>query len=365
MTPLNTSKINADKEHTNKSAITGTDRLNAALRGDLLDRIGLFCNMFDQGAKELGLSIQDYYSKGEYVAEGQIKMREKYGYDNVWAFFYVGKEAEVLGCKSIIFSKDGPPNVADFIVKGYDDIKKLQIPDNILDNLIFQEELKCLNILKKEVGGKYPICVYITSSMGLPIMLMGMEKWLELLFMGDADARDELLIKCSDFAAKQLNAYRDAGADVFVYSNPFGSTDIISMKFFKEVSLPWMERDLKDFGTKSVVYYCGGYRFNNLIDAVIDRLGFKAFYLSPFDDIAQAKKIIAGRGVTCGVMNDIPLIDFKESQIRAEVKRIIDAGMEGGKFVFGTLGMPYNIPEKNIRIMVESVCEYGRNPSWR
>ena len=77
--------------------ITGIERLIAAANGDVLDRIPVFCNQLDQGARELGLSLEEYYSKGEYVAEGQLRMREKYGYDNVWSLFYVGKEAELLG----------------------------------------------------------------------------------------------------------------------------------------------------------------------------------------------------------------------------------------------------------------------------
>ena len=71
------------------------DRLVAAIKGETSDRIPVFCNLIDQGVKELGLdSLHDYYQNGEYVAEAQLKMREKYGYDNVWSLFYVGKEAE-------------------------------------------------------------------------------------------------------------------------------------------------------------------------------------------------------------------------------------------------------------------------------
>ena len=70
-------------------------------------------------------------------------MLKKYGYDNVWSLFYVGKEAELLGCKKIIFAKDGPPNVEDFVIKSFDDIQKLQIPDDISSHPSFEEQLKC------------------------------------------------------------------------------------------------------------------------------------------------------------------------------------------------------------------------------
>ncbi len=137
--------------------MTSMDRLVAALNGTPADRIPVFCNLLDQGAKELGLSIREYYSKGEYVAEGQLKMRAKYGYDNLWSLFYVGKEAELLGCSRMVYAEDGPPNVGEMIIKKYEDVDKLVVPDDILTHPAFEEILTCLRILKAESAGKVPI----------------------------------------------------------------------------------------------------------------------------------------------------------------------------------------------------------------
>jgi uroporphyrinogen-III decarboxylase len=338
---------------------SGIDRLRALSSGETIDRIPVFCTLLDQGAKELGMSPEAYFSKGEHVAEGQLRMREKYGYDNVWSLFYVGREAELLGCKKILYASQGSPNVADFIIKTYDDIPNLQIPDDITDHPAFEEPLKCLRILKDEVGGKYSICAYITSSMTLPTILMGMEKWLDLLFSGPTDLRDLLLAKCHDFFIKELTAYRNGGADVLVYSNPFGSTDIVPMKFFLKHALPWIEKDVNAVGPEGLVYYCGTSRMNRVIARVLEKTGIGCFNLSPFDDIAEAARIIAGRAITVGIFNDMKLIDWSEEKIRDEVKRIISEGMPGGKFIFGTQGMPSVIPEKNIRIMLSAAYEFG------
>jgi len=339
---------------------TGMDRLSAAINGVKSDRIPVFCNLIDQGARELGMPLKEYYAKGEHVAEAQLRMRVKYGYDNVWSLFYVGKEAELLGCANILYAKDGPPNVEDFVIKTYDDIARLEVPADITAHPAFAEEAECLRILKREAGGKYPICAYISSSMTLPAMLMGMEKWLELLLFGPAAVRDELIRKCHEIFVKEIKAYRDNGADVLVYSNPFGSTDTVPMKNFLEHSLPWIEKDITAVGTDGIVYYCGMSRFNKVIDIVLERVGIGAYYLSPLDDIAEGKKIIAGRGLTCGVINDLKLAEWTHDEIRAEVKRLINAGMPGGKFLFGTGVMPYNIPEENIRTMLEAAYEYGQ-----
>jgi uroporphyrinogen decarboxylase len=339
--------------------MTGMERLLAAIEGTAADRIPVFCNLLDQGAHELGISLEEYYASGEHVAEAQLRMREKYGHDNVWCLFYVGKEAELMGCRKILFAKDGPPNVQDFVIQSHEDIYRLVVPADISAHPAFEESRKCLRVLKAEAGGKYPICAYITASMALPTLLMGMDEWMELLFLGPAEVRDELLAKCHDFFVKELTAHREAGADVIIYSNPFGSLDIVPMKFFQEQSLPWIEKDIRAVGTQGITYYCGMAALNPVIDIVLRRTGIGAYYLSPFDDVCEGKKIVAGRGLTGGVINDIPLIDWSREQIVQEVKRIIEAGMPGGRFLFGTGVMPYGIPEENIRALLEAAYRFG------
>jgi uroporphyrinogen decarboxylase len=342
--------------------MTALNVLAAAVNGTKAPRIPVFCNMLDHGARELGMSQREYYAKGEHVAEGQLRLRARYGYDNVWGLFYVGREAELLGCRSILFSEDGPPNVADFVIKDYDDIARLEVPDNITAHPAWTETGKCMDILRREVGHSHSICAYITASTTLPAILMGMEKWLELLLNGPFDLRDELLRKCSDFCRQEIAAYRAAGANVLVYSTPFGSTSFVGMKRFRDLILPWMKRDLAQNGPTSIVYYCGMAPFNNVIDQVMSELGIGTYYISPIADLAEAKTLIGTRALTCGVIDDIKMIRYTPKETREEVKRICEIGKPGGHFLFGTGVMPESVPEANIRAMLDAAFEYGRTP---
>lgn len=340
--------------------MTPLEILKAAAGGLPAPRIPIFCNLLDQGPKALGMSAKDYFAKGEHVAAGQLKLRAQYGYDNVWSLFYVGKEAELLGCKDILFSDDGPPNVADFVIKSYDDIAKLEIPDDLNAHPAWQEIAHCLAILRSEVGGTHPICAYLTASTTLPAVLMGMDKWMELLLTGPADVRDELLRKCSDFFQKQLAAYRAAGAQVLIYSTPFGSPTFLGMPRFKTFVMPWMQRDLAASDVDDLVYYCGMAAFNPVIGQVMDTLQIKTHYISPLADLAEAKAIIGQRGLTCGVIDDIKMLHWSPEETHAEVKRICRLGMTDQHFLFGTGLMPLGIPEANIRALMDAAMTYGR-----
>jgi uroporphyrinogen decarboxylase len=179
--------------------------------------------------------------------------------------------------------------------------------------------------------------------------------------IGDPALRDMLLEKCSDFIRKEIAAYREAGADVIVYADPYGSTDIIPMRLFKELSLKWMKRDLEPGGLNGVVYYVGGARLNTVADEVIREVGISVFYPGPLDDIAESMRIINNRALCAAVINDIKLLDWTPEEVRAEVKRIVQSGLQvGKKLFFGTVVMPYGIPDENIKTMIAAAKEYGR-----
>jgi uroporphyrinogen-III decarboxylase len=339
---------------------TGVERLTAAVTGKPADRIPVFCNMFDQGARELNMPLKDYYSKGEYVAEAQLWMRDRFGYDNVWSVFYAGKEAELFGSHAMRFAPDGPPNVEDFVIQSDADISRIEVPTNILNHPGFREQRSCMEILTREAKGKHVICAYVTGTMSLPPLLMGMDKWMELLFLGDPGLREEMLAKSHDFLVQEALAYRELGADLIVYTNPLGSTDFVPMKYFLEHSLPWIEKDMQAIGTEGVVYYGGGARIDSIIEPTRERTGIGIWYLSPLDDLAEAKHIVGTTGLTCGSINDIKLMGWSKYEIRQEVKRLLAEGMPGGPYLFGTGMVPYNVPDESITVMLEAVYEFGR-----
>jgi uroporphyrinogen-III decarboxylase len=339
--------------------ISAMERLAATINGQPTDRIPVFSVLLDQGAREMGMSLEDYYSQADHVAEGQLRLRARYGYDNVWGLFHVAKEAELWGCKHILFAEDGPPNVGHMIISSFEDIVSLQPPQDIYDNPAFAEQRKCLEILRGEVGGRHPICAYVTSSMTMPSILMGMEKWMELLFLGPPELRDMLLIKCSDYVRAHLAALRKAGADVIFYANPFASTDFLPLKLIEKLTLPWMQRDLQGDSMDGLVFFCAMASLNRSLYLAIERVGFRIVYLSPLDDVAAGKQIVAARALTGAAFNDMLLLRISEKEIQEKVRAFVAAGAPGGRFLFGTVLMPWRIPERSIHAMFEAAYKFG------
>lgn len=335
--------------------MTGMERLQKLLSGQKPDRVPVNLNLLDQGAKELGVSLREYYARGELVAEAQLRMREKYGYDTLLGMFYSALDAELMGCRNLIYADDGPPNVGHLVIQAPDDIKQLQSSNDLDSHPRFCELATCISTLKKEAKGQWPVLGVVTASFTLPAMLMGVGAWLDLMLNGDSGLRERLLTECSTFVTRKILALREAGADLIVYVNPLASATFITPTKFRQLALPWILNDLKITGPDGIIFFNGGGKINPILADVKEHTGIGAYYLNPFDDIVEARKILGPQPLIAGAINDIKLLDWTPDEVEQEVARIMQAGNQAGNFIFGTLLMPYRIPEENIRALMNAV----------
>ena len=63
-------------------------RVLTALSHKEPDRVPMFLLTTLHGAKELGLTIEEYFSRADYVAEGQMRLLKKYRSDCLYPFYY-------------------------------------------------------------------------------------------------------------------------------------------------------------------------------------------------------------------------------------------------------------------------------------
>ncbi|MDF1567115.1 MAG: uroporphyrinogen decarboxylase family protein [Spirochaetaceae bacterium] len=335
------------------------ERITKLMKGELPDRVPVICNLFEQGADELGISIPEYYERPENVAEGQLRLQRKYGYDCIWGFAHTAVIAQILGCRRVLFSLEGPPNVGHMILRDVREVSSWTPPTNLEDIPAMQDWIKTIEILRREVGGQVPILTSIVGSFTLPTILMGMEKWMELLLVGPRPLRNELLKKCSSFNRRLITALRNAGVDLISYSNPMSSREFLMPDQFERIGLPSVLDDFQGIGVDGIVYFNGGGEINPIINFLLDATGIGGYYLHPDDDIVEAKSVIAGRGLCAGVINDMKLLSWSHEEIVSEVERIMGEGKDGGGFLFGTMAMPYRIPAKNIRSMLDAAYRAG------
>jgi len=141
--------------------MTSLQRVLTTLGHQEPDRVPFFLLLTMHGAKELGLSIEEYFSKAEHVAEGQLKLRKKYGDDCLYSFFYAPIEIEAWGGEVLYFD-DGPPNSGRPFIDDSKQINDLTVPD-IFDTPCLSKVLEATRLMKAEIRDEAPIIGVVMS----------------------------------------------------------------------------------------------------------------------------------------------------------------------------------------------------------
>ena len=96
--------------------MTSLQRVLTSLSFQEPDRVPFFLMFTMHGARELGMSIKEYFSRPENVVEGQLRLRAKFRHDCLNPFFYAAAETEAWG-GDVIYIDDGPPMPANRLLK--------------------------------------------------------------------------------------------------------------------------------------------------------------------------------------------------------------------------------------------------------
>jgi hypothetical protein len=96
--------------------MTSLERVLTALGHREPDRVSLFLLLTMHGAQGLGLSIETYFSRSEYVIEGQLRLRRKDRNACFYSFSYASAETKAWG-GDVLYADDGPPNAGRPIIR--------------------------------------------------------------------------------------------------------------------------------------------------------------------------------------------------------------------------------------------------------
>ena len=308
-----------------------------------------------QGAKELNLSIPEYFSKAENIIEGQIRLLDKYGHDGVYGFPHVVEDIEAFGGELLYF-ESGPPSVGKMAWGSWNDIEKRKLP-SYTSSPTMLKTLKTLEALANRFKGQKLIVGAAIAPFSLPSMLIGTEPWFELLWE-DELIREPIMNKVlgitRDFCISWANAQLKAGADVVVLADGIASATCIMREQFERYALPVIKETLHAIqGT--VVYEPVGH-IEPFAD-LLPQIGASAVILECKDDIEKCKKTLYSKMGIIGNLNNIEIIRWNKETTLQKSLQLLDKVAPGGGFILSTQGpeIPWDTPEENIHAIVESV----------
>ena len=323
------------------------------------DRVPLFLLATMHGARELGLSIEDYYSRAEHVIEGQWQLRQKYGSDCLYPFFHASLEVEAWGGETI-YSPDGPPLCGRPVIERPEDIDRLR-PPSVAGASGLARVLAAIRGLKARVGDAAPIIGVAISPFSLPVMQMGFDRYIELIY--EQPERFERLMQANiEFAVEWANAQLAAGATAICYFDPVSSTTNIPRDLDLRTGQAVAKRTLARIKGPTATHLASG-RCLPIVGDLADT-GTAVIGVSGLEDLRELKAAAAGRVSLLGNLNGVEMRRWTPAQAEIEVKRTIAGAGRGGGFVLcdNHGEIPWQVPDEVLLAIRAAVDRWGRYP---
>lgn len=339
--------------------MTSMERVLTALSHKEPDQVPLFLLLTMHGAKEFKVSIKDYFSDAELVAEGQILMQKKYSNDCYYPFYYAPAEVEAFGAE-VIFTEDGPPNSGNPFVKEFEDIKRVNCPD-INKIGVLQRILKTIRILHREASGKIPIIGVAMSPFSLPVMQLGFDKYLELMHFYP-ELFQQLMHVNQEFCVNWSNAQLEAGATAICYFDPVSSPIIIPREMYMKTGFEIAKSTIARIKGPTATHFAS----SNCapIADILPETGTAVAGVSSKESLVSLKAAFRNKLTVMGNLNGIEMRRWSVEETREQVKKAITEAAPGGGFILADNHgeIPFQVEENILLAISESVHEFGKYP---
>ncbi len=341
------------------TAMTSMQRVLTTLGHQEPDRVPFFLLLSIHGAKELGLSIEDYFSKAENIVQGQLRLRAKYNDDCLYTFFHAPLEVEAFGGE-VIFSADGPPNSGRPIITTPTDIHDLTAP-KVEKTRCLQKVLQATRQLKAEVDDEVPIIGVVMSPFSLPVMQMGFASYIDLQYE-QPDLLEKLLQVNMQFCIDWANAQLSAGATAICYFDPLASPTITPREMYLKTGFMTACQTLAKINGPTATHMASG-RCLAIVDDLVST-GTAAVGTSVLEDLTEVKSACAGKLSILGNLNGVEMQHWSEEQAELAVKEAISKAGKGGGFILSDNHgeIPWQVPDNILLAISTAVHQWGRYP---
>lgn len=337
------------------SEMTSLERVLATMTHQKPDRVPVFPILLLHGAAELGMGLEQYFSQGANWAEGQLKLREKFGHDCVVGVPHVVQDITAFGAKVMYWEK-GPPSPGGMVIHSWKDVDQLTVPDPYaVPELV--ETLKAIELLAKEVKGEVPIIGAAIAPFSLPSMLMGTERWMDLLLFEETAVRKQVMGRMLEvtleFCVAWSNAQLAAGADVIVLADGMASAAVLTRQQFIDFALPLVKEIVPRI--KGHVVHEGVGHLHPMLDLLVDT-GILGVILSHLDDLAVCRQIVGDKLALIGNLNNIEMLRWSPEEMTRKCREAISANSSCTGFVLSAQGpeIPLGVSDETIRAMVQA-----------
>jgi uroporphyrinogen decarboxylase len=337
--------------------MTSLERIGLAMAGQFADRraVGPVLSLY--GCKLAGSSPEAYYRDPGLYLEGQKAVVRQFDPDIVFAPFALTLEAEAFG-STLKWVPFGPPNVSKPIQPPASDAANLPRFDPKSSRPLAYV-IESAALLAKEFKGDRPVAAILTAPSDLPAILLGIDRWLDLLLFDQEKAQAYLRIAEDHFAAFGAALF-EAGVAFVAVPVEFANPAILTDRLIRELTLPSLARAFARL-PGPVVFHHGANPLADRVGMFTELPNVIGFALDERDDPGAARAAIkAGQLILAGPAG--PKLNRRAIPIiRSAVARMLANRVDDPRMVVvsSAADIPWDTPEANISAFMDAARAQG------
>ena len=284
------------------------ERCLAAIGGRPVDRVPVFPLLMFLAAKHAGINYRTFATDGSALADAQLNMRRKFGFDAITACSDAFRVPADLGGE-MGYPEMSPPHLEKPLVRGLSDLKGLCRPDPLKKGSRMADRVGAVRRMAEAAGNECLVLGWVEMPFAEACSVCGMTDFM-MMTMDDsptAHAVLEFLTQIEiDFALSQI----EAGAHMIGAGDAAAS--LISPEMYREFALPYEKRvtdAIHRAGSLIKLHICGN--TNALLDDMV-KSDCDLFNVDHMVDLNRAAEIY-GKAGKCFKGNLNPVTDMLQA----------------------------------------------------
>ena len=216
-----------------------------------------------------------------------------------------------------------------------------------------------LRRIAKAHGEEVAIAGVLLSPVDLPLLIMGIDGWIQTVLFDSVNMKRMLEITVP-FFLQYADALAADGAELIALPLAFLSPALVTSEIVEKITLPVLRDVLAEVRVPVVIHHAGS-PFLKFLHFCAELTNVAGYVLDYTDDLALARKTL-GAGVTLlGGLDGPNLDNTKAAAIEAECERVLVDRRNDPNFVLCASGpdVALNTPRENIHAMRTAVESFG------
>lgn len=308
------------------------ERVFNSVMGKETDRRAVNVLLSLYGSSLINAPLNKYYTDPEIYANGQIAVKEEFDTDILFSPFTLTYFGQAFGSK-LKFFENAPPNIAKPVVSSPEMIKELRMPDFENDPSIYYMR-ETIRILSKKFKNEVPIAGIALSPVDLPVMLMGIENWLEILLFR-TELIDEVFTLVVPLFIELANKFFQDGAAFVVLPVAFVNPAIITREICKKITIPVLKEAFARVNGPIVVH-AGSADIVPFLDLFNDLPNVPAFVINRNESFSEARTKISPDKALLGNIDGPTLHKLSVNEIKVKCTSVLKNRIGDPRFILST-----------------------------